>query len=143
MLKLRRLYHRSTALEEIDKLFEGCQARLKHLVELESQGPFTLNDHYYSATLEKTMAIFKAARSPKQAGVVDKIRREQAEREVISNLSTLGYQGVRVEDFPKIIPDDEFKTELDAAAHTIANFKVSPTSAIALSRLDDLTSLPL
>lgn len=120
---------RSTVIDEVERLFAECKARLEHLLQLE-QTPFTLNKHYYSTTREQTNALYKKLRN---TSVFDGLIDEETKRTVLSGLVTLGFSGVKGDDLSKLYPDDEFATELDTMAHTMANFKVS--SASAMSRI--------
>jgi hypothetical protein len=93
--------------------------------KLESS-PFTMNDDYYAATRDKTLAAYKEERHPAKTLTSGVSSQKEAIRKVLSGLAEVGHSRVKREGFPKSIPSDEYEMELDAMAHAMASWRVRP-----------------
>ncbi|KAH8091801.1 P-loop containing nucleoside triphosphate hydrolase protein [Cristinia sonorae] len=104
---------------QIEKSRSNTQERLKWMLKLEDP-PFTMNDHYFSLYREKYLTKYKEARKISPA-TVDETQIQAA----LSALTTIGHQGVKVEDLAKLHGNDPYEEELIVMAETAAYFHVS------------------
>lgn len=116
---------RSLVISEIlEQLFADAVDRIEETLELESI-PYTLNDHYFTQTRDDALTALKRAREgPKLInGSADE--REDRLAVALSALAAVGYAGVKADHLPRLLGPDKYEEALDAAAQTIAYWKIA------------------
>lgn len=108
-----------TVADTIEELFDATTERLNYHLQLDSI-PFTLNDHYFSDQVVKALGLLKVERHKKSPHIVGGYDYSQT----LAHLASVGYQGVKEEDLPRLLGPDKWEEELSAMAHTTAYWKV-------------------
>jgi hypothetical protein len=120
-----------TISDVLDDLFAKASSRLDDILELEGV-PFTQNQHYFVSTRDEVLADLRKARQGTGAGVgaaVGEVDQEMLS-EALAALAAIEYQGLKEEDLPKLLPGDVYEEELEAAAQTVAYWKVRCLSSL-------------
>ncbi|KAK4335122.1 P-loop containing nucleoside triphosphate hydrolase protein [Rhodotorula toruloides] len=109
-----------TISDVLDDLFTKASSRLDDILELEGV-PFTQNQHYFVSTRDEVLADLRKARQGTAGGEAD----QEMLSEALAALAAIGYRGLKEEDSPKLLPGDVYEEELEAAAQTVAYWKVA------------------
>lgn len=108
-----------TISDVLNDLFTKASSRLDDILELEGV-PFTQNQHYFVSTRDEVLADLRKARQGTAGGEAD----QEMLSEALAALAAIGYRGLKEEDSPKLLPGDVYEEELEAAAQTVAYWKV-------------------
>ncbi|GAA6042038.1 hypothetical protein JCM8097_004073, partial [Rhodosporidiobolus ruineniae] len=104
----------------LEELSGKASDRLSDLVALEAV-PFTQNTHYFQTTRDGALNEYKAARkknNPQNAN-------EEDMNDALAALAKIGLSGVTAEQLAQLHEADPFEEELEAAAMTVAYWKVA------------------
>lgn len=112
-----------TISDVLDDLFAKASSCLDDILELEGV-PFTQNQHYFVSTRDEVLADLRKARQTAGPGTAGGEVDQEMLSEALSALAAIGYQGLKEEDLPKLLPGDVYEEELEAAAQTVAYWKV-------------------
>lgn len=120
-------------------LEKSARADLLKLLEQESTPLFTQNLHYLTASSQKWLQKYTDARkNPTQyskeldvdedddASVIDYCTHQsQTERRVLTDLASLGYNGLNIPDLVRLHPADQYGQELQLMADVRGYFQVA------------------
>ncbi|KAJ6451821.1 P-loop containing nucleoside triphosphate hydrolase protein [Mycena vitilis] len=127
----------------ISKCAADAGSSVSHVIQLEADGPHTLNDHYLTDYKTKFLAYFKGERernqNPDLARQIAQFTPDEEERfdedgdainlspiaQILSNLALIGISGVRAEDLTKLLPADGLDPALNIMADVRAYFQVA------------------
>lgn len=111
--------------EVVESLFARAAERIEEHLELEGT-PFTLNDHYFAKTREDLLSSFREARRPTAAVGKKYIDWDHVDvTDALSALAACGYPGITADQLPRLLGPDKFEEALDAAAQTVAYWKIA------------------
>lgn len=127
--------------DHVQERKERTRERIEWLLRLEEK-PFTLNAHYYMDYKDKFLAYYKGYRQKSQnTSLMSQLGQGRAtdpydeSEEMVAPLNDLqaalaalvrlGFQGVKAEDLPKLLPPDPFAPAIEIMAETRAYFQVA------------------
>ena len=130
------LPHRLTVSEVLEQLFIVANARIDDIIELEST-PFTLNDHYFAQTRDDVLTALKRARQGPDSLQVTIYEKDHVST-ALSALAAAGYKGVTADHLPRLLGPAKHEEALDAAAQTVAYWKIAYKVRTFLSVTSDM-----
>ncbi|KAJ7115622.1 P-loop containing nucleoside triphosphate hydrolase protein [Mycena crocata] len=117
---------------------DAAQALISKLILLEVDGPLTLNEHYLSDYKAKFLSHYRGAREKQrnrvlaeaiatctEGAAVDFHDYATSIATILSNLASIGLQGVNAEDLVKLLPPDRMDPALNIMSDVRAYFQVA------------------
>ncbi|KAF7341477.1 hypothetical protein MVEN_01885000 [Mycena venus] len=120
---------------------QRATALISKLLQVEAEGPLTMNEHYFSDYKDKFLSYYKSARqrdqNPLLATAIAAYMPEEADKYdedgpptsniqlILSKLAAIGLSGVKAEDLVKLLPPDSMDPALNIMADVRAYFQVA------------------
>jgi len=116
--------------EVFGKCYETAREKIEWYLKVE-QGAFTLNEHYYSDYKSKFLAFYRGSLlKGSNSSLIQRLESagktpefDASAAKVLSGISELGMQGVKLMDLPKLLPPNPYEPALQIMAGVRAYFQ--------------------